>query len=149
MQTVNGEGIFLDDTVLYFAFPYISSATRLGVSVQFGYVGSGVLDDLDVTALAPSGATYENTEVTATATDGTEEGSLTGFNATVKSYWNIVDYTEAYSHDVILPKEIKYNTEGEGLGTAGIILGVVPIFVILGIILGIAAYMSPTIRNRI
>lgn len=149
VQTVNGEGTFVDDTVLYFAFPYVSSATRVGVSVQFGYVGSGTLDDFDVTALAPSGATYENTEVTATATDGTEEGSLTGFNATVKSYWNIVDYTESYSQNVILPKEIKYNTEGEGLGTAGIILGVVPIFVILGIILGIAAYMSPTIRKRI
>lgn len=149
VQAMNGEGMFLDDTVLYFAFPYISSGTRGGVSVQFGYVGSGTLDNFDVTALAPSGATYENTEVTTTATDGTEEGSLTGFNATVKSYWNIVDYTEAYSDDVILPKEIKYNTEGEGLGTAGVILGVVPIFVILGIILGIAAYMSPTIRNRI
>lgn len=149
VQTVNGEGMFVDDTILYFVFPYVSSATRLGVSVQFGYVGSGVLDDLDVTALAPSGATYENTEVTATATDGTEEGSLTGFNATVKSYWNTVDYTESYSQNVILPKEIKYDTEGEGLGTAGIILGIVPIFVILGIILGIAAYMSPTIRSRI
>lgn len=149
VQTVNGEGMFVDDTVLYFAFPYISSGTRGGVSVQFGYVGSGVLDNLDVTALAPSGATYENTEVTATATDGTEEGSLTGFDVTLKSYWNTVDYTEAYSHDVILPKEINYDTEGEGLGTAGIILGIVPIFVILGIILGIAAYMSPTIRGRI
>lgn len=149
VQTVNGEGTFLDDTVLYFSFPYVSSATRLGVSVQFGYVGSGVLDNLDVTALAPTGATYENIEVTATAADGTEEGSLTGFNATVKSYWNTVDYTESYSQNVILPKEIKYDTEGEGLGTAGIILGVVPIFVILGIILGIAAYMSPMIRNRI
>lgn len=149
VQTVNGEGMFVDDTVLYFAIPYVSSATRLGVSVQFGYVGSGVLDNLVVTALAPSGATYENTEVTVTATDGTEEGSLTGFNATVKSYWNTVDYTESYSQNVILPKEIKYDTEGEGLGTAGVILGVVPIFVILGIILGIAAYMSPTIRKRI
>ena len=149
VQTLNGEGTFLDDTVLYFAFPYMSSATRLGVSVQFGYVGSGVLNNLVVTAVAPSGATYENTEVTATATDGTEEGSLTGFNATVKSYWNVVDYTESYSQNVILPKEIKYDTEGEGLGTAGVILGVVPIFVILGIILGIAAYMSPTIRSRI
>lgn len=149
VQTVNGEGTFVDDTVLYFVFPYVSGATQGGVSVQFGYVGSGVLDNLDVTALAPSGATYENTEVTATATDGTEEGSLTGFNATVKSYWNTVDYTESYSQSVILPKEIKYDTEGEGLGTAGIILGVVPIFVIFGIILGIAAYMSPTIRSRI
>lgn len=149
VQTVNGEGMFLGDTVLYFAFPYVSSTTQAEVSVQFGYVGSGDLDNLDVTALAPSGATYENTEVTATATDGTEEGSLTGFNATVKSYWNTVDYTESYSQDVILPKEIKYNTEDERLGTVGVILGVVPIFVILGIILGIAAYMSPTIRSRI
>lgn len=149
VQTVGGEGTFLDDTVLYFAFPYTSSATRGGVSVQFGYVGSGTYNDMDIIALAPMGATYENTEVTATVTDGTEEGSLTGFYVTLKSNWNIVDFTEAYSQNVILPKEIKYDTEGEGLGTAGIILGVVPIFVILGIILGIAAYMSPTIRSRI
>lgn len=149
VSTVNGEGTFLDDTVLYFAFPYSSTATRMGVSVQFGYVGSGTYDDMDIIALAPTGATYENTETTVTVTDGTEEGSLTGFNATVKSYWNTVDYTESYSQEVIAPKEIKYDTEGEGLGTAGIILGVVPIFVILGIILGIAAYMSPTIRSRI
>lgn len=149
VATENGEGTFVDDTVLYFAFPYISSATRGGVSVQFGYVGSGTYDDMDIIALAPMGATYENTEVTATVTDGTEEGSLTGFYATLKSYWNTVDFTEAYSQNVIAPKEIKYDTEGEGLGTAGVILGVVPIFVILGIILGIAAYMSPTIRKHI
>lgn len=149
VQTVGGEGTFLDDTVLYFAFPYDSTATRMGVSVQFGYVGSGTYDDMDITALAPTGATYEDMETTVNVTDGTEEGSLTGFDATLKSYWNTVDYTESYSQDVIAPKEIKYNTEGEGLGTAGVILGVVPIFVILGIILGIAAYMSPTIRGRI
>lgn len=149
VQTVGGEGMFLNDTVLYFAFPYISSATRGGVSVQFGYVGSGAYDDMDIIALAPTGTTYENTEVTVNVTDGTEEGSLTGFYATLKSYWNTVDFTEAYSQNVIAPKEIKYDTEGEGLGTAGVILGVVPIFVILGIILGIAAYMSPTIRKHI
>lgn len=149
VQTVNGEGTFLDDTVLYFAFPYTSSETQLEVSVQFGYVGSGTYDDMDIIALAPTGATYENTETTVNVMGGTEESSLTGFNATVKSYWNTVDYTESYSQNVILPKEIKYDTEGEGLGTAGIILGVVPIFIILGIILGIAAYMSPTIRKRI
>ena len=149
VATEIGEGTFLDDTVLYFAFPYISSATRGGVSVQFGYAGSGIYNDMDITALAPAGATYEDTEITVNVTDGTEEGSITGFYATLKSYWNTVDFTEAYSQNVIAPKEIKYDTEGEGLGTAGVILGVVPIFVILGIILGIAAYMSPTIRKRI
>lgn len=149
VQTVGGEGTFLDDTVLYFAFPYSSTATRGGVSVQFGYVGSGTYNDMHIIALAPMGATYEDTEITVNVMDGTEEGSLTGFYATLKSYWNTVDFSEVYSQNVIAPKEIKYDTEGEGLGTAGVILGIVPIFVILGIILGIAAYMSPTIRSRI
>lgn len=150
VQTVNGEGTFFDDTVLYFAFPYTSVETQGGATVQFGYAGFGDLDNLDVTALAPSGATYENTEITATATatDGTEVRLLTGFNATVKSYWNTEDYTETYSQNVIMPKVIEYMEE-EGLGTAGTILKVVPILVILGIILGIAAYMFPTIRKRI
>lgn len=145
--THDGEGTFIEDIPLTYYFPYTSTATRTGVSVQFAYVGSGTIDEPETTILAPSGATYESTETVITVTEDVD--SVTDIGISYKSYWNIVDYTESYSQSVLLPKQIDYTTEGEGLGTAGVILGVVPIFVIIGVLLSVAAYISPQIRNRL
>lgn len=147
--TEPNEGRFIEDTELYLYSDYISTATRGGIQVYIGYAGTGTAAEPIVTALAPSGPTYDSTDTTITVTDDMDE--ITGFYATFRTTWTNgsgSDYSEIYSQNVILPKTIEYDTEGESLGLTGSILGIVPIFVILGILIGISAYMSPTIRNR-